>query len=149
MARLLIADDNQLVRQSLKGTLSKHDGWTVCGEASNGQRAILQAAELKPDLIVMDFAMPMLNGIGAAVDIAKLFPTIPVVLYTVHKSPPLDRAAEEAGIRAVISKSDSFECLVRAIEELLAGQKTAESLDGAEADGSPREGAAVAGQSGA
>ena len=123
MARLLIADDNEGVRESLKTTLAKHEGWIICGEAANGRRAVLLAAELKPDAVILDLAMPMLNGIGAAADIAKLLPSTPIILYTMHKNDQLDAAAAEIGIRYVISKDEPFEKLIGAIEDALAGEK--------------------------
>ncbi len=83
------------------------------------------ASHLKPDVIVLDFAMPMLNGIEAAQEILKALPSVPIVLYTLHKSPQLERDAIEAGIRKVISKGEDSNALIAGLQELLAVGRTA------------------------
>jgi DNA-binding NarL/FixJ family response regulator len=75
---------------------------------------------MKPDLIVLDFAMPMLNGIQAAEEILKTTPRVPIVLYTLEKNPLLDLDATKVGISKLISKSDNANSLISSLEELLA-----------------------------
>jgi DNA-binding NarL/FixJ family response regulator len=129
MPRILIADDSEFLRAHLRGFLQR-PGWVICGEAANGRQAVLMASELRPDVIVLDFVMPMLNGIEAAREILKALPSVPIVLYTLHKNPQLERDAVEAGIRKVISKGEDSNALIAVLRELLAaGMTPRESID--------------------
>jgi DNA-binding NarL/FixJ family response regulator len=119
MARILIADDNENLRYAVSRALSEREGWAICGQAVDGLSAVSMASALKPDLIIMDFAMPGLNGIAASAEIAKILPSIPIVLYTMHKSRQIEREAEKAGIRRVVSKSDRFQMLIDELEKFL------------------------------
>jgi DNA-binding NarL/FixJ family response regulator len=125
MPKILIADDNESLRTALKDVLSTHADWIVCGEATNGRSAVSMAAELKPDLIVLDFLMPLLNGIAAAAEIVKITPHVPIVLYTMHMSGQLDREAKKVGISKVVSKTEPFEIFVASLEEFLGGKNAA------------------------
>jgi DNA-binding NarL/FixJ family response regulator len=118
MVKILIADDSDLVRSKLADALSTHAGWSICGQAANGRRAVLQALDLRPDLILMDFSMPMLSGLQAAEEILKLMPSVPVVLYTVYDDQQMEAEAKKIGICKVISKSRS-ENLVAELEAIL------------------------------
>jgi DNA-binding NarL/FixJ family response regulator len=122
MARILIADDSEFLRTHLREFLQR-PGWFLCGEAANGRQAVLMASQLKPDVIVLDFAMPMLNGIGAAREILKVLPSVPIVLYTLHRNPQLERDAIEAGIRKVISKGEGSDALIASLQELLVSDR--------------------------
>ncbi len=82
------------------------------------------ASQLKPDVIVLDFVMPMLNGIDAAREILKALPSVPIVLYTLHRNPQLERDAIEAGVRKVISKGEGSDLLIASLQELLAAGPT-------------------------
>jgi len=118
MVKILIADDSDLVRSKLADALSTHAGWSICGQAANGRRAVLQALDLRPDLILLDFSMPMLSGLQAAEEILKLMPSVPVVLYTVYDDQQMEAEAKKIGICKVISKSRS-ENLVAELEAIL------------------------------
>jgi DNA-binding NarL/FixJ family response regulator len=119
MARILITDDNELVRRSLKTLLAEHADWVICGEAKDGREAIEEAVRLKPDLILLDVAMPIVNGLHACVEILKSMPLVPVVLYTLYKTDQMELEGKKAGARRVISKSENADVLIRCIEELL------------------------------
>lgn len=119
MARILIADDSDIGRASIRTILSRQKGWTICGEAVNGRIAVLMAHDLKPDLIVMDFSMPMLDGLQASKEILRTMPEIPIVVFTFHMTPQLDVEAARIGVRRVVSKSDGARALPSAVEELL------------------------------
>jgi DNA-binding NarL/FixJ family response regulator len=119
-ARILIADDSQVVRQSLNSLISEHPDWVVCGEAPNGTEAVQLAEQFKPDLIILDMAMPGLNGLMACAQILRASPLIPIVIYTLHQSSQVDLEGKKAGARQVLSKSDDAHELIRCIEELLA-----------------------------
>ena len=119
MAKILIADDSDVGRASLRTILSKQIGWTICGEAVNGRNAILMAHDLKPDLIIMDFSMPMLDGLQASKEILRAMPEIPIIVFTFHMTPQLNLEASRIGIRKVVSKSDGANALRSAVESLL------------------------------
>jgi len=120
MQKILIADDNESLRKALRDILSVRDGWSICGEATNGRSAVSLALELKPDLIILDFLMPLMNGLAAAAEISKSLPDTPIVLYTMHKSSQLDREAKKVGISRVVSKTDRFDTFIAGLDELLA-----------------------------
>lgn len=119
MARILIADDSEITRKLLVATLASHEGWNVCGEAVNGRNAILMAHDLKPDLIVMDLVMPMLDGLQAATEIAKNAPALPIVIYSLQILPELEMEAKKYGVWALVSKSADRNVLIETVERLL------------------------------
>jgi DNA-binding NarL/FixJ family response regulator len=100
-----------------------HPDWQICGEANDGREAVAKAAELQPDLIILDFKMPLANGIKAGSEISSSMPTIPIVMYTLYKTPELEVAAKLVGIRHVIGKEDGGKHLLRAIEAELLGEE--------------------------
>lgn len=120
MLKILIADDNEVVRRCLKSALSAEPDWSLCGEASNGQQAVLLAHQLKPDLVVMDLAMPLLDGLRASTEILKLAPALPIVLYTLHNNPQIALEAKKAGIQRVVSKTDDLKVLLETIAGIAA-----------------------------
>jgi DNA-binding NarL/FixJ family response regulator len=120
MARILIADDSEITRKLLSAALGSHEGWTICGEAVNGRNAILMAHDLKPDLVIMDLVMPMLDGLQAAAEIAKGAPTVPIVLYSLQILPELEMEAKKYGVWALVSKSADRNVLIETLERLLA-----------------------------
>jgi DNA-binding NarL/FixJ family response regulator len=119
MPKILIADDNESLRTALREVLSKQQGWSVCGEATNGRSAVSMALELKPDIIILDFLMPLMNGLAAAAEISKQAPELPIVLYTMHMSTQLEREAKRVGIRKTISKTDRFDDFISNLVEIL------------------------------
>lgn len=86
MLRVLIADDFEAVRKGVCAILSANLDIEVCGEAENGFEAVEKARALKPDLIVMDVSLPVLSGLDAAREIRKIFPTVPILILTMHES---------------------------------------------------------------
>jgi two-component system, NarL family, response regulator NreC len=121
MARILIADDRESMRMEVRATVGVRTDWQVCGEAEDGRAAMAKAAELRPDLIVMDFEMPLANGLKAASEIGMSMPNVPIVMYTLHKTRELEVAARMVGIRQVVGKEDGTNHLFSAIEaELMA-----------------------------
>lgn len=121
MPKILIADDNESLRLALREVLSKQQGWTVCGEATNGRSAVSLALELKPDIVILDFLMPLMNGLAAATEIAKQAPELPIVLYTMHMSTQLEREAKRVGVKKVVSKTDRFDDFISVLSEVLGG----------------------------
>jgi DNA-binding NarL/FixJ family response regulator len=116
---ILIVDDSALIRRIIRERLEQQNGWEVSGEAANGREAIEKAQELRPDFIVLDLAMPVMNGLEAARALKRLLPRVPVLMFTNFDAAHLKREALAAGIRAVVSKSGSLESLVSAIQGLL------------------------------
>src|ERR1022692_3580718 len=116
--RILVADDHDVVRCGIRTLLEGHPGWTVCGEAREGREAVAKVAELKPDLVVLDVAMPMLNGMDAARQILQARPGTPILILTLYESDELIRQVLEAGARGFILKSDAAQNLLLAVEAL-------------------------------
>ena len=119
--RILIVDDSPLVRQRLRDLLQQHPDWRVCGEAANGQDAITRAAELNPDVIVLDFLMPGMNGMQAAREIGKLIPDVPILMFTTYLSRQLVEEARNVGIRGAVAKSDA-RYVIDGLEALLRNE---------------------------
>jgi DNA-binding NarL/FixJ family response regulator len=117
--RILVADDHEVVRKGLIAFLKQKPEWQLCGEACNGREAIEQAAQLMPDLVVMDISMPGLNGLEATDQIVRANPSIKVLVLTLHDSEDLIRDVLNAGARGFLLKSDSVCELEAAIEALL------------------------------
>jgi DNA-binding NarL/FixJ family response regulator len=121
-ARILIADDHEVIRTALKATLENQPGWQVCCEAQNGREAVDKAVEYVPDVVIVDLSMPELNGLEAATRIHEVAPEIPVLLYTVYHFPALDAEAARLGIRQVVDKAGPVKDLLRAVTNAL-GEK--------------------------
>jgi DNA-binding NarL/FixJ family response regulator len=117
--RILIADDHEMMRSMLRELINAHAGWQVCAEAKDGGEAVAQTKELHPDLIVIDLAMPVMDGMRAAREITKRDPGARVVMFTLHASPEVEEQAKRVGIRRVVSKARNGERLVIAIERVL------------------------------
>ena len=116
--KILVADDHDLVRRGVRTLLETHPGWEVCAEARNGQEAVLKCRELKPNIAILDFNMPELNGLEAAKRILKLSPQIETLILSVDHSNQLIRDLLNAGVRGYILKSDSDRDLIAAVEAL-------------------------------
>lgn len=126
MPRILIADDHSHIRSMLKVTLEAHAGWDVCAEATNGSEAVQKAAELKPDLIILDLSMPVMGGLQAASQILSVSPNLPIVLFTNHVYSTLASEARKIGIRRVVNKGGDE--LMNIVEDLL-NEKLQSSVD--------------------
>src|SRR5258708_28532572 len=126
--RVLIADDHAVVRGLLRVLLENQQDWQVCGEAENGFEAVAKAGQLQPDLIILDLAMPEMDGLRAAREISTALPTVPILMHTSYNSPELDIEAKKAGVQQVLSKNGGRDHLLRAsnalIREKAAGRAT-------------------------
>jgi len=121
--RILIADDHELIRNSLRGLLSRHEGWQICGEAANGREAVEMAKRLRPDIVVLDVSMPLLNGIEATFQIRKALPRTEILIITMHETKELVRQVMSAGARGYLLKSDATAHIEAAVETL-AGHRS-------------------------
>ena len=119
MTRILIVDDNPQVRTALRICLEMHGSWNVCSEAENGQDGVELARQLKPDIVLLDYAMPNMNGLEAARLISASIPECGLILFTMFASDQLCTLAQAAGVRAVVSKDcGGMHDLVEAIEKI-------------------------------
>ena len=118
MTRILIADDHEIARSGLRLILEAHAGWTVVAEAADGKAAIIKARETQPDIAILDYSMPLVNGAEATRQIRKRDPKIEVLIFTMHDSDALIGEVLDAGARAYLLKSDTRQYLISAIEAL-------------------------------
>ncbi len=118
-ARILIADDHEVVRQGLRTLLEAQPGWQVVAEAATGREAVAKTKELKPDVVVIDLSMPELNGLEATGQILQAAPGIEVLVLTVHESEEVARKVLAVGARGYLLKSDAGRDLVLAVQNLL------------------------------
>ena len=119
--RILVIDDGDSVRDVIRIFL-EHAGFEVCGEAADGVEAIEQARKLKPDLIVLDLAMPRMNGAEAATVLSQTMPDIPIVLLTLYQNVLGSALTSAVTVKAVVDKTDGMARLVDCIRSLLGGQ---------------------------
>ena len=123
MARILIADDSEPMRIALKTLLALRPQWEICAEAENGREAVAKATELQPDMIVLDFKMPLSNGLQAAGEISRTMPTTPIVMYTFDGNADLEIVAKHAGIWRVVAKEHGVQELLSAMDSELAAKE--------------------------
>lgn len=116
--RILVADDHEIVRRGICTLLQKHEGWEICGEASNGREAVEKARELKPDVVIVDIGMPNLNGLDATRRLLQQDPNSMVIVLTVTDADQVIREALDSGARGFVLKSDAARDLVSAVEAL-------------------------------
>ncbi len=116
--RILLADDHEVVRAGLRALLEEQQGWEVVAEAVDGREAVEKATKLKPDVVVIDIAMPSLNGLEAVRQIVKAVPHCRVLVLTMYDSDPLIQQVLQAGARGYLLKSDAGRDLVSAIDAL-------------------------------
>ena len=118
MVRILVADDNPMVRHYLREVLEQHGTWRVCDEARTGGEVLPKVQRTLPDVILLDFQMPELNGLEVAKQICQLFPKIPILMITFHFSKQLSEAARDVGIRGACAKTD-VSTIMEGVEALL------------------------------
>src|ERR1700739_2208509 len=122
MPRVLIVDDHAFIRRGIQAILNSSPGWHFCGEAENGIAAIRMAADLKPDVIIMDVSMPGLNGLEATRVIHEAHPDIKILLLTLHQSVEILRSGLRAGAQGYLLKSEAEQELLRALW-MVSGEK--------------------------
>jgi DNA-binding NarL/FixJ family response regulator len=118
MTRILIADDHEVVRSGLRLIVEAHAGWEVVAEAADGKAAIMKALETRPDVAILDYSIPLVNGVEVTRQIRKRNPQIEVLIFTMHDSEALVGEVLDAGARAYLLKSDAKQHLISAIEAL-------------------------------
>jgi DNA-binding NarL/FixJ family response regulator len=116
--RILIVDDSDFARTGLKVLLSGRPDCEICGEANDGKQAVMKAIDLNPDLIILDYSMPGMDGLHVAQEIYKALPSALILICTLFPSRELEREAMKYGVSHVISKAEMSKALVAVIEDI-------------------------------
>jgi len=116
--RILVADDHDVVRAGVRSILEDRDGWEVVAEAANGKEAIEKALATKPDVVVLDYSLPLMNGLEVTRQICDRLPGTEVLIFTIHDTDSLVLEVLGAGARGFLLKSDARKLLVEAVESL-------------------------------
>ena len=119
---LLIADDHEVVRRGLCALIAEQFEWQIVAEAKDGRDAVIKANQFKPDVAILDISMPLLNGLEATMQIAKVSPGTKILILTVHDPDQLVRKAILAGARGYILKTDASRDLIAAVKALLTNK---------------------------
>jgi DNA-binding NarL/FixJ family response regulator len=122
MIRILLADDHDVVRTGLRHILEGHHGWEVAGEAANGREAIDKAVETTPDVVILDYSMPVVNGLEAAKQIRERVPRTEILVFTMYDNETLVEQLLRAGVRGYVLKSDAKADLAQAVEAVAQGK---------------------------
>lgn len=125
--RFLIVDDNEIVRRGLRGILQTNPEWEVCGEAADGVAALELLEKSRPDMVILDFQMPGINGLETARRMLAISPNLPILLFTQHASPDLEKHSKDVGIRAMVSKTETLS-MIEIIEAMINEKGSAASL---------------------
>jgi DNA-binding NarL/FixJ family response regulator len=118
--RILVVDDNAVIRGLVREFIEARPGFEICGEATDGAEGVQKGRELKPDLIVLDFLMPRINGLQAASILHEIVPNTPIILLTFYKDAIPSDLAHAAGVASILSKTDQFATLVDEVQRLTA-----------------------------
>ena len=121
--RILVADDQQYIRQGIRALIEASPGLEVCGEAENGEQAVEMTLEMKPDLVVLDITMPVMNGLDAAKAIRSCSPDTPILLVSIHNIETMIEDAKRIGVQGYVAKAQASELLVDAIQSIMRHQK--------------------------
>lgn len=116
--RILIVDDHEAVRRSLRLLLSSRTDWVVCGEAVDGRDAVEKAKELRPDIVLMDISMPRMNGIEASRTIRQEVPESKIIVISQNELSIVSRQAADIGVRSFVAKIDLSRDLVAVIDSV-------------------------------
>src|SRR5271154_865613 len=122
LVRIVVADDQEVVRRRVVATLMSRGDLEVCAEAANGKEAVEKVKELNPDLVILDITMPELNGLDAARQIRALNPNLPILMLSVHKSRQVVEEAKKIGVKGYVTKGDAIQKLLLAVDTVLKDQ---------------------------
>ena len=118
MLRILIADDHAMIRRGLRKLIEEQEDWEVCAEAATGRQVVELTAKLCPHIVILDLAMPELNGLEATRRIKKMLPKTEILIFTMHEMRDLMRDVLSAGARGYLLKSDETRHIVAAVQTL-------------------------------
>ena len=116
---ILLIEDSEFERFTIRAALEGLTNYRVCGEATNGAEGVKKAAELKPDLVIMDLAMPLMNGLEAAALLKNAMPRVPIIMLTLYAEQLHKPMSPAFGVATVLSKSDGLAPLLETVEKLL------------------------------
>src|SRR6266536_1266393 len=116
---ILIVDDNLFIRRGLRELFQREEDFDVCGDAENGREAVEKAQELHPDLILLDLAMPVMNGLDATRVLKRVMPEVPVIMYSSYSDSSTEKEARSAGAWALVSKSEHISVLLGKVRRAL------------------------------
>lgn len=120
--RILIVDDSAIIRHSIRACIEHNTDWEVCGEAENGKVAIEKVRQLHPDVVTLDWQMPVMNGLEAAREITRIAPRATMLMITLHDNGQLTREAHAVGIKEVLSKTNGVsEQLITSLRNVAMG----------------------------
>jgi DNA-binding NarL/FixJ family response regulator len=120
VTRILIADDHDVVRSGLRAILEAQEGWEVVAEAADGMEAVARAIESHPDVAIIDYSLPVMNGVEVTREICARDPNVEVLIFTMHERDALVGELLEAGARGYLLKSDAKRNLIAAVKSLAA-----------------------------
>jgi DNA-binding NarL/FixJ family response regulator len=144
VTRILIVDDHEIVRRGVRALLESEPGLTICGEAGDGREAVAKAAELHPDLVLLDVGLPELNGLEVTRQLRALLPSVKILVLTVFEADRLVEDLLAAGVNGYVLKSEAGLALIHAVNTISKGhnfftQRLRQPID---AGGHARAGAA-------
>lgn len=116
----MVVDDNPAVRQLICQLFTREGDFVVCGKAENGSEALEKAKEFRPDLVVTDFSMPVMNGLEEIYALKKVMPSIPIILYSTYMDSFIEKEGRAAGASAVVAKTDVVANLIATARSLLS-----------------------------
>ena len=120
--RVIVADDHPIIRKMVRSVLQEQPHIEVCAEADNGAQALEQAKKIKPDVTILNIAMPVLNGFDAAREIKRQLPEVAIVILSTHADQQFVKEAKKIGIGVYVSKSKVGDALVKAVEAAANGK---------------------------
>ena len=123
--RILLVDDNAIIRCLLRSQFDSEPGFAVCAEAIDGVEAIQRAGDSQPDVIILDLFMPRMNGLDAAAALHNLAPNVPIILFTMFKDVLPEDKARAVGIRKVVAKGGQIGGLLREVKKVLGTEQSA------------------------
>jgi DNA-binding NarL/FixJ family response regulator len=123
---ILIADDSLFIRKALCELFAAEEDFEICGQAENGREAIAQAQSLRPDLVLLDLSMPVMNGLDATRVLKRLMPEVPVVMFSGYSDSLTEKEARSAGVSALVSKSENISVLLDKARTALEPQECRE-----------------------
>ena len=122
LSRILTALGHPVVRKLVRQLLEAEKGWEVCGEAADGQQVVEQVSLLHPDLVILDFQLPLKNGLVVSRQILETSPSMPILLFSLDTSRALVQQAKTSGVRGIVKTAEASQDLVPAVNALLRGQ---------------------------
>ena len=120
--RVLIVDDYEAMRAGVRVALESRPSIEICGEAANGEECLQKVLKLKPDLVILDITMPILDGLSAARGISRLLPSTAVLLLSIHESPNLLNLVKSTGASGYVAKGQPISVLLEAVDAIAKKQ---------------------------